>query len=60
MYEVRHPHWETYAVQSHSLNVDFGQLYGEEFAGLTGQEPRSVFLAEGSEIEVFGAKVFEG
>jgi len=60
VYEVRHPHWETYAVQSHRLNVDFGQLYGEEFTALTGQEPDSVYLAEGSEIEVFGAKVFEG
>lgn len=60
VYEVRHPHWQTYAVQSHSLKVDFGQLYGAEFAVLNGQEPRSVFLAEGSEIEVFGAQKFSG
>ena len=32
------------------------QLYNEP-SGLTEQEPRSVYLAEGSKIEVFGAKV---
>jgi uncharacterized protein YqjF (DUF2071 family) len=58
VYEVRHPHWRTYPVESHKLKVDFGQLYGAEFASLTGQEPYSVFLAEGSEIEVFGARPF--
>ncbi|MFT5585892.1 MAG: hypothetical protein ACI9VR_003487 [Cognaticolwellia sp.] len=59
VYEVRHPHWLVYPVRSHSLEVDFAQLYGAEFAVLNGQSPASVFLAEGSEIEVFGARPFK-
>jgi len=51
-YEVVHPRWKCYDVKDYSVEVDFGQTYGEEFAFLSGQRPASVFLAEGSPISV--------
>ncbi|MCR9250372.1 MAG: DUF2071 domain-containing protein [bacterium] len=51
-YEVTHPRWNTYHVNSYEIDVDFGALYGDQFAHLTDVEPDSVMLAEGSEITV--------
>jgi uncharacterized protein YqjF (DUF2071 family) len=51
-YEVQHAHWEMYPVRSHRIDVDFGKLYGEEFAFLSTQKPASVYLVEGSYISV--------
>ena len=51
-YQVEHPRWQVYPVRSWHCRVDFGQVYGPEFAGLTGREPQSIFLAEGSEVAV--------
>ncbi len=51
-YEVAHPRWNVYKVLDHTINVDFGLVYGKEFEFLDGLEPASVMLAEGSRIEV--------
>jgi uncharacterized protein YqjF (DUF2071 family) len=51
-YEVTHPRWEHYPVVDHQIAVDFGAVYGPEFADLTKASPRSVMLAEGSAITV--------
>ena len=51
-YEVRHPPWQTYAVKSHGIAVDFGQVYGADWAFLNQTQPLSVMLAEGSAISV--------
>jgi uncharacterized protein YqjF (DUF2071 family) len=51
-YEVLHPRWMIYPILQHSIDVDFGALYGSKFAFLSEKEPKSVLLAEGSEIEV--------
>ena len=51
-YGVEHPSWQVYPVSDYAINVDFGEVYGQEFAFLNGQQPRSVFLAEGSPIVV--------
>jgi uncharacterized protein len=51
-YAVLHPRWTIYPVLQHSIDVDFGALYGDKFASLTTSQPESVLLAEGSEIEV--------
>jgi hypothetical protein len=51
-YGVEHPRWEVYPTKSYSIDVDFGAVYGNDFAFLNNETPRSVFLAEGSEIEV--------
>ena len=55
-YQVAHPRWDIYAVRSFTIDCDFGGLYGAAFAGLRGREPQSVFLAEGSAVEVFNKK----
>lgn len=51
-YVVKHPRWQIYPVKSHAIDVDFGRVYGPEFAQLGQQQPASVMLAEGSEIAV--------
>ena len=51
-YEVRHPHWEVYPVDRHQVDVDWGLLYGPEWAVLAGADPISVVLARGSAISV--------
>lgn len=51
-YEVKHPRWEQYKVNSFNISVDFGLNYGSDFKILNGQEPISVMLIEGSEIAV--------
>jgi uncharacterized protein len=52
-YEVAHPQWECYAVESFELDWDWRGVYGDEFAFLGEAEPCSVVLAAGSAISVF-------
>lgn len=52
-YQVAHPRWEIYKVQTHDIVCDFEALYGSGFGSLSNQAPQSVFLAEGSEISIF-------
>jgi uncharacterized protein YqjF (DUF2071 family) len=51
-YGVEHPRWKVYPIREHSINVDFGDVYGQDFKFLLNERPESVFLAEGSEIVV--------
>ena len=51
-YEVTHPRWSAYDILQYQIDVDFERVYGDTFADLTNQIPRSVMLAEGSEITV--------
>lgn len=51
-YEVTHPKWETYEVKDYNIDVDFAEVYGQEFGFLSSIPPTSVMLAEGSEITV--------
>lgn len=51
-YEVTHPRWEAYEVFEHTIHVDFAMVYGKEFEHLSREVPKSVMLAEGSEITV--------
>lgn len=51
-YAVEHPRWQVYPTIGHAIDVDMGQVYGPGFAFLSGQEPISVLLAEGSPIVV--------
>ncbi len=51
-YEVTHPKWQQYKVESYDINVDFTANYGSDFALLDVLEPSSVMLAEGSVITV--------
>ena len=51
-YAVVHPRWQFYPVHSYHIDVDFKELYGNNFAFLREETPVSVLLAEGSEIVV--------
>ena len=51
-YEVRHPRWEAYEVIDFNVDVNFDQVYGNNFEFLNHLKPTSVMLAEGSEISV--------
>lgn len=55
-YKVEHPKWELFSVDKFEIDVDFGRLYGAEFAFLNGQKPYSILLAKGSPIAVYKGK----
>jgi hypothetical protein len=52
VYAVAHPRWQVYEVQDFTTNADFGKLYGREFAHLNFERPKSIFLAEGSQVAI--------
>ncbi|MDA9555476.1 DUF2071 domain-containing protein [Pelobium sp.] len=49
-YGVEHPSWEIYKVNNYAINVDFEDMYGNDFAFLNDRKPNSVFLVEGSAV----------
>lgn len=51
-YEVAHPRWQIYPIKDYEVDVDFRKVYGNDFAFLKDEKPVSVYLAEGSEIQV--------
>ena len=51
-YEVRHPKWDVYKILNFHFQGSFLQEYGPDFAAILLNEPSSVFLAEGSAIEI--------
>lgn len=51
-YEVCHPKWDCYTIKDHQLDIDFKKNYGNNFECLNHQNPISVMLAEGSEVQV--------
>lgn len=58
-YQVSHPSWRVHPVKSYEVACDVAALYGSQFAEAFGSPPRSVFLAEGSPIEVAkGSRLF--
>jgi uncharacterized protein YqjF (DUF2071 family) len=56
-YQVEHPRWLVYPTKDYQIEVDFGKVYGNEFSFLSSEKPKSVFLAEGSEIKVNGGSI---
>ena len=58
LYQVLHPKWRVHPVSSYSIQCNTAVLYGKEFADALNERPASVFLAEGSQIQVrAGSKV---
>lgn len=51
-YGVEHPQWRMHKVMHYSIRCQFDKVYGPEFAFLNSSTPKSVFLADGSEITV--------
>lgn len=56
-YGVEHPRWKIYNTSSYAIDLDYGQMYGDDFEFLNSEKPASVFLAEGSDIAVKGGKI---
>jgi uncharacterized protein YqjF (DUF2071 family) len=52
-YRVEHEVWAVHEVTDLDLEVDFGAVYGPEWAHLTGAEPSHVTLAAGSPVRVY-------
>lgn len=52
-YKVEHPKWSVFELNYAEIDVDFGYTYGEEFAFLSDEEPRSIFMAKGSPVSVY-------
>ncbi len=55
-YKVEHPKWELFSIDNYEIDVDFGKLYGAEFAFLNERKPFSILLAKGSPIAVYKGK----
>lgn len=56
-YQVEHPQWKIYPVNNYTVDCDFADMYGADFAVLNVSKPGSVFLAEGSGVTVYSKKV---
>ena len=52
-YHVEHPAWRVYPNVSPQLDVDFGWVYGPQWAFLNERQPDYTLLAEGSPVTVF-------
>ncbi|MEM6265283.1 MAG: DUF2071 domain-containing protein [Bacteroidota bacterium] len=52
-YEVQHPIWEVYDLTSWNLEMDFGEIYGPNWAFLGDAEPYAACLAKGSDVAVY-------
>lgn len=53
VYQVAHPQWNIHAVKSFDVKCNTEVLYGPSFAAALSAPPASVFLAEGSPIQVY-------
>ena len=56
VYEVAHPKWRIHKVKSYDIVCDAKELYGDAFAETLNHKPESVFLAEGSPVQVMKGK----
>ncbi len=52
---IEHPEWALRRVRTLDFEVDFGALYGPEWAVLNGRQPTSTLLAVGSAVSIFPA-----
>ena len=52
-YQVKHPPWRVSNVTDYEIDVDVCALYGSHFGPFLEKPPVSVFLAEGSDVQVF-------
>ena len=51
-YQIAHPSWLINDIFDYKVDCDFGTMYGKDFAVLNTTPPASIFLAEGSAIEI--------
>jgi uncharacterized protein YqjF (DUF2071 family) len=60
VYEVRHPRWKIHKVTDFESHCSVKALYGPRFVDALSRPPVSVFLADGSPIEVMGGTKIRG
>jgi uncharacterized protein YqjF (DUF2071 family) len=53
-YQVEHPRWETYPIRDWKLELDYGKMYGPQWAFLADAPSDNILLAEGSAVTVYG------
>ena len=58
-YQVTHPRWKQYIVESSEIKVDFEMVYGKNFKFLNTLKPTSIMLIEGSKITIEGKKTLK-
>ena len=58
-YQVAHPRWRAHEVHNFEINCQFDKLYGAEFGHLATATPTSVFMAEGSDVEVLKRQILK-
>ncbi len=51
-YQIAHPSWMINEIVDYKIDCDFETMYGNDFAILDQTKPTSIFLAEGSAIEI--------
>ncbi|MBG6110182.1 uncharacterized protein YqjF (DUF2071 family) [Flavobacterium sp. CG_9.10] len=51
-YQIAHPSWLINEIVAYKIDCDFETMYGKDFAILDKTQPESIFLAEGSAIEI--------
>ena len=51
-YEVVHPSWSIFPVNTYDVQCNIAKLYGSQFAPFFEQPPSSVFLADGSDVTI--------
>jgi uncharacterized protein len=52
-YNVEHPSWRVWRVQSPKIEGELASLYGIEMARVLAEQPSSAFLADGSAVTVY-------
>jgi uncharacterized protein YqjF (DUF2071 family) len=52
-YQVAHPSWRVWAVESPQIEGELASLYGSDMARVLGGRPASAFLADGSPVTVY-------
>ncbi len=56
-YQVAHPKWKLFPLETFDIHCSFDVLYGNEYSFLNERKPNSVFVAQGSPITIFGKTV---
>ena len=49
-YKVNHPQWKVSTIVSYAINVNFSEVFGNEFAFLNSSVPENVCYAVGSKV----------
>ncbi len=53
-YKVEHPRWNAWEATTAKLVCDAAHLYGDAFGNILNQTPASAFVADGSDVIVYG------